>query len=412
MAVKADTGSSQIAARRSVLTQLGQVFGPLLQMLLYIVVSTVVLGTVVIVLALALQGGRDDIDLVQLVIRMLPQVVVDALVRGFLYAMIALGYTMVYGVLEFINFAHGEIFMVGAFAVAGFGLAINNLGWLENFPGLLYVLIGVVLGMGVSGLLALITERVAYRPLRGSPRLVLLVSTIGMSLFLQDFVRLIVTNIDDMGFNTRVRTPDLGESLCIADIGIERLVDRDTEMFRCPLHFPLVDGTATMTIDSRALTFIIASIIMLIGLNYLVNVTRVGKAMRAVAQDRATASLMGVNVNNIIALTFLVGGALGGAAGALQAIRIQAINPYFGFIPGLKAFTAAVLGGIGNITGAMVGGIVLGFLEAFVASYLSIFTEGNFAGANYADIAAFSILIIILIFRPSGFLGESTTQKV
>jgi branched-chain amino acid transport system permease protein len=134
--------------------------------------------------------------------------------------------------------------------------------------------------------------------------------------------------------------------------------------------------------------------------------------MRAVAQDRATASLMGINVNSIIALTFLVGGALGGAAGALFAIRVQAINPYVGFLPGLKAFTAAVLGGIGNITGAMVGGIVLGFLEAFVASYLSLFTQGQFAGANYADIAAFSILIIILIFRPEGLLGEATTQKV
>jgi branched-chain amino acid transport system permease protein len=147
-------------------------------------------------------------------------------------------------------------------------------------------------------------------------------------------------------------------------------------------------------------------------LNYLVNVTKVGKAIRAVAQDRSTASLMGVNVNNIIAITFLVGGALGGAAGALFGIRIGTVNPYIGFIPGLKAFTAAVLGGIGNITGAMVGGIVLGFLETYVASYLSPLTGGEFAGANYADIAAFSILIIILIFRPEGLLGEATTQKV
>jgi branched-chain amino acid transport system permease protein len=217
---------------------------------------------------------------------------------------------------------------------------------------------------------------------------------------------------DTLGFNATVQTPALGASFCVADIGAERLLDRDTGELLCSLHVPLVEGSAGAFIDNRSLIFIIASILMLIGLNYLVNVTKVGKAMRAVAQDRATASLMGINVNSIIALTFLVGGALGGAAGALFAIRVQAINPYVGFLPGLKAFTAAVLGGIGNITGAMVGGIVLGFLEAFVASYLSLFTQGQFAGANYADIAAFSILIIILIFRPEGLLGEATTQKV
>jgi branched-chain amino acid transport system permease protein len=191
-----------------------------------------------------------------------------------------------------------------------------------------------------------------------------------------------------------VQTPDFGDPLQIAEIPIvgERL--------------------AVVSIDSRALIFIVSATIMLIGLNYLVNVTKLGKAIRAVAQDRPTASLMGINVNRIIALTFLIGGALGGAAGVLFGIRFGTINPYIGFLPGLKAFTAAVLGGIGNITGAMVGGIVLGFLEAFVASYLSLFTEGAFAGANYADIAAFSILIFILIFRPSGLLGEATTQKV
>jgi branched-chain amino acid transport system permease protein len=318
---------------------------------------------------------------------------------------------MVYGVLEFINFAHGEIFMVGAFSTATLGYILAQYELLDIFPPLLFVVVAVLLGMAVSGLLAVATERIAYRHLRGSPRLVLLVSTIGMSLFLQDLVRMLATS-SPLGFNTRVSTPELGDAICLADIGAERLVDRRTEELLCPFQVPIVDGTAGVIIDSRSLIFIIASIIMLIGLNYLVNVTTLGKAIRAVAQDRATASLMGVNVNTIIALTFLVGGALGGAAGALFAIRVQAINPYVGFLPGLKAFTAAVLGGIGNITGAMVGGIVLGFLESFVASYLSLFTDGNFGGANYADIAAFSILIVILIFRPSGFLGESTTQKV
>jgi branched-chain amino acid transport system permease protein len=412
MAVQEDTGSVQAATQRSLGTFLNQVFGPLVQMLLFTLGSAFILGTFVIVLALVLRGTREDIDLLQGTLTILPQVIVDSLVRGFLYAMIALGYTMVYGVLEFINFAHGEIFMVGAFAVAGISIFFQSIGVLDVMPALLYVLFAIIAGMFVSGLLALITERVAYRPLRGSPRLVLLISTIGMSLFLQDFMRMIATSAPSLGFNTRVQTPDLGDRVCLADIGAERLIDRATEAFRCPFQIPLVDGRVGVIIDSRSIIFIAASIIMLIALNYLVNVTRLGKAIRAVAQDRPTASLMGINVNQIIALTFLVGGSLGGAAGALFSIRVQAINPYVGFLPGLKAFTAAVLGGIGNITGAMVGGIVLGFLEAFVASYLSLFTAGEFAGANYADIAAFSILIIILIFRPSGLLGEATTQKV
>lgn len=380
-------------------------------MLLYTVASSVILGTIVLVLAFIIGGGFDS-TLMQGTIRTLPQVIVDALVRGFLYAMIALGYTMVYGVLEFINFAHGEIFMVGAFAAAGVSLMMANNGLIADINPIVYVLLVVLAGMAISGALAVVTERVAYRPLRGSPRLVLLISTIGMSLFLQDFMRMIATAVPGFGFNTTVQTPNLGAALCVADIGIERTLDRTTDMPQCPLHIPIVEGTAPVILDSRSLIFIGASVLMLIGLNYLVNVTRMGKAIRAVAQDRPTAALMGVNVNGVIALTFLVGGALGGAAGALFAIRVQAINPYVGFLPGIKAFTAAVLGGIGNITGAMVGGIVLGFLEAFVASYLSLFTEGQFAGANYADIAAFSILIIILIFRPEGFLGEATVQKV
>ncbi len=395
----------------SLATRFKQIFGPLGQMLLYTVASSVILGTIVLVLAFIIGGGFDS-ALMQGSIRTLPQVIVDALVRGFLYAMIALGYTMVYGVLEFINFAHGEIFMVGAFAAAGVSLVMANNGWIANINPVVYVLLVVLAGMSISGALAVVTERIAYRPLRGSPRLVLLISTIGMSLFLQDFMRMIATAVPGFGFNTTVQTPNLGAAICVADIGIERTLDRATEMPQCPLHIPIVEGVAPVILDSRSLIFIVASVLMLIGLNYLVNVTRMGKAIRAVAQDRPTAALMGVNVNGVIALTFLVGGALGGAAGALFAIRVQAINPYVGFLPGIKAFTAAVLGGIGNITGAMVGGIVLGFLEAFVASYLSLFTEGQFAGANYADIAAFSILIIILIFRPEGFLGEATVQKV
>jgi branched-chain amino acid transport system permease protein len=392
MAVGVDAGE-KIKVRRSFVMILKEVFGPLLQILIYILICAVSLSLFVVLVALLLRGTREDVDLLQSTLIILPQVIVDGLVRGFLFATIALGYTMVYGVLEFINFAHGEIFMVGAFVVAGFAVGLASLDWLESFPPLLFVLFAVLLGMAVSGSLAMATERLAYRPVRGAPRLVALISAIGASLFLQDFMRMIAL-ATGLGFNVRVQTPDFGDALQIARI-------------------PIVgERTADVSIDSRALIFIVSATIMLIGLNYLVNVTKLGKAIRAVAQDRPTASLMGINVNRIIALTFLIGGALGGAAGVLFGIRFGTINPYIGFLPGLKAFTAAVLGGIGNITGAMVGGIVLGFLEAFVASYLSLFTEGAFAGANYADIAAFSILIFILIFRPSGLLGEATTQKV
>lgn len=390
MAAEAKITTSQPATQRSLGETLRVVFGPLLQLLLFIVGSAGALSLFVILLGLVMSGARPD--LLERVIVILPQVIIDGLVRGFLFATIALGYTMVYGVLEFINFAHGEIFMVGGVVGAAFGLFLASAGVLDGFPPLLFVLVIILLGMLVSGLLAMFVERVAYRPLRGAPRLVPLISAIGVSLVLQDVVRLFMTN-SPLGFNARFNAPDFGPPL---------------QLFSMPFG----DRMVPVGLSPKALIFVTAAVIMLIGLNYLVNATRLGKAIRATAQDRATASLMGINVNRIIALTFLVGGALGGAAGALFGLNIGTVNPYMGFIPGLKAFTAAVLGGIGNITGAMVGGVVLGFLEAFVASYLSLFTDGAFSGAAYADIAAFSILILILIFRPSGLLGEATTQKV
>jgi len=380
-------------SQRSVRNTLVGVFGPLGQVFLFVVGSAVVLSTIIIVIALLLRGTRTDTDLLTATLVILPQVIVDGLVRGFLFATIALGYTLVYGVLEFINFAHGEIFMVGAFSGAAFGTVLAAAGLLPNIPPLLFVIASVAVGMVVSGLLAVIIERVAYRPLRGAPRLVPLISAIGVSLLLQDGVRLIA-NVTGLGFNARFQTPNFGPPLQLAQIPVtpER-------------NIPLI-------LDVRALIFIVAAVIMLLALNYLVNATKLGTAIRAVAQDRPTASLMGIDVNKIITITFLIGGALGGAAGILFGVRVGTVNPYVGFLPGLKAFTAAVLGGIGNITGAMVGGIVLGFLEAFVASYLSLLTAGALSGASYADIVAFTILILILIFRPSGLLGESVTQKV
>jgi branched-chain amino acid transport system permease protein len=369
------------------------VFGPLGQVFLFVVGSAVVLSAIIVLLALLLRGTRTDLDLLTAALVILPQVIVDGLVRGFMFATIALGYTLVYGVLEFINFAHGEIFMVGAFSGAAFSSILASAGLLQNMPPLLFIITSVAVGMAVSGLLAVIIERVAYRPLRGAPRLVPLISAIGVSLLLQDGVRLIA-NVTGLGFNARFQTPNFGPPLQLAQIPIS------------------AERSIPLTLDVRALIFIIAAVIILLALNYLVNATKLGTAIRAVAQDRPTASLMGIDVNQIIMITFLVGGALGGAAGILSGMRVGIVNPYVGFLPGLKAFTAAVLGGIGNITGAMVGGIVLGFLEAFVASYLSLLTAGAFSGASYADIVAFAILILILIFRPSGLLGESVSQKV
>jgi branched-chain amino acid transport system permease protein len=319
----------------------------------------------------------------ELLIGIFPQVLLDGLILGFMYALIALGYTMVYGVLEFINFAHSEIFVVGAFVGVEILLSLQSAGWLERAPWLL-VLLGVLLaGAVVSGLLAVTVERIAYRPLRTAPRLIPLISAIGVSFFLQDAVRL-VESIWRNAFN-------------LVYPSMEVLNER----------FEL---TETIDVSMKSLVVIVAALLMLWSLHTLVNRTKIGTAIRAVAEDQAAASLMGINVNRIISLTFLIGGAMGGAAGVLFGVQYGLINPYTGFIPGLKAFTAAVLGGIGNIPGAMVGGLVLGLLEAFAASYMSLLTGGAF-GAEYKDIFAFSVLILILIFRPKGLLGEVVRER-
>jgi branched-chain amino acid transport system permease protein len=319
----------------------------------------------------------------QVAIAMFPQVLVDGLILGFMYALIALGYTMVYGVLQLINFAHSEIFVVGAFIGVEILLGLKAAGWLGSVPPLLLILLLVAAGMAASGLLAVGVERVAYRPLRGAPRLVPLISAIGVSFFLQDAVRL----LESLWRNAFY------------------LVYPPVDFFDIRIHFGEI-----FDVSLKSIIVIVAAIGMLICLTLIVNRTKMGKAIRAVAEDQATASLMGINVNRIISLTFFIGGAMGGAAGVLFGVQYSLINPYTGFIPGIKAFTAAVLGGIGNIPGAMAGGLVLGLLEAFSASYLSLLTGGAF-GAEYKDILAFSLLIIILIFRPRGLLGEVVAEK-
>ena len=319
----------------------------------------------------------------QLLLGIFPQVLLDGIILGFMYALIALGYTMVYGVLEFINFAHSEIFIVGAFVGVELLLGLKAAGLLDAWSWPL-ILLGVLLaGMLASGVLAVTIERVAYRPLRTAPRLIPLISAIGMSFFLQDVIRLF-ESLWRNAFNLVYPSMD-------------------------PLNrrFELTD---TIDISMKSVVVIVAALLMLWALHVIVNRTKIGTAIRAVAEDQAAASLMGINVNRIISLTFLIGGAMGGAAGVLFGVQYSLINPYTGFIPGLKAFTAAVLGGIGNIPGAMLGGIVLGLLEAFAASYMSLLTGGAF-GAEYKDIFAFSVLILILIFRPKGLLGEVVRER-
>jgi len=319
-----------------------------------------------------------------LLIGIFPEVLLDGLILGFMYALIALGYTMVYGVLEFINFAHSEIFVVGAFVGVEILLSLQSAGLLERMPWVLVLMAILLAGMVVSGLLAVTIERVAYRPLRAAPRLIPLISAIGVSFFLQDAIRLFESMWRNAFFLTYPTIQFFDTRLVIA---------------------------GDLDISVKSILAMVGAILMLIALTLFVNRTKLGKAIRAVAEDQSTAGLMGINVNQMVSLTFLIGGAMGGAAGALFGVQFGTINPYTGFIPGIKAFTAAVLGGIGNIPGAMLGGLVLGMLEAFAASYMSLLTGGAF-GAEYKDIFAFGVLILILMFRPRGLLGEVVREKV
>ena len=319
----------------------------------------------------------------ELALEILPQVLLDGIVLGFMYALIALGYTMVYGVLEFINFAHSEIFVLGAFVGVEVLLLLQSAGQLATLHPAAILLLVIVTGMVISGLAAMALERVAYRPLMGGPRLVALISAIGASFFLQDGLRL----FESLWRNTfYLNYPSL------------EFLDKTLPI------------TAALVIPVKSLLVIVTALLTLMGLYIFVNKTKMGTAIRAVAQDPDTASLMGVAVNRVVALTFFVGGSLGGLAGVLFGIHYSLVNPYTGFIPGMKAFTAAVLGGIGNIPGAMVGGMLLGLLEAFAASYLSLITDGAF-GAEYKDVVAFLTLILILIFRPKGLLGETVRES-
>jgi branched-chain amino acid transport system permease protein len=323
------------------------------------------------------------------------QQVINGLQLGFVYALIALGYTMVYGIVRLINFAHGDIFMVGAFtsfyAIARFGLNTWPERVIPGLPDWLSTMIGVVtviiLSMVVCACLAFIIERIAYKPLRTAPRISALITAIGMSFFLEYFGAL--PFVYTSNFVTYQR-PFPVQNWAISAQGITKV----TAETPAPPQ--------SLLISNIAVIIIIASIFLVLLLNFIVRRTRIGKAMRASAYDKPTSRLMGINVDGIISVTFAIGASLAGAAGVLYAIAYQQIYVFMGIIPGLKAFVAAVVGGIGSIPGAFVGGLIIGQAEILSAAYIS---------TPMRDAVAFTILVLVLLIRPTGIFGEPSTEK-
>ncbi len=295
------------------------------------------------------------------------QQLVNGITLGSIYALFALGYTMVYGILLMINFAHSEIFMVGAY-LGLWALSLTPAfiqGWA---PG--YFIVVFATAMMGAGLLAVIVERSAYRPLRRASRLAPLISAIGVSIFLQNLVQVAVS--------------------------------AQSEPYPNTFQISQYQFFGVQVNSLQIFIFALAISAMLL-LQIFITKTRHGKAMRAVAQNHAVSELMGINVNFIITITFLIGGALGGLAGVLNGMYYGSVKFNMGFFPGLKAFTAAVVGGIGNIKGAMVGGFLLGIIEALTIGYIS---------SAYKDVILFMVLILVLIFRPTGIFGEAVTEKI
>ncbi len=324
------------------------------------------------------------------ILQTLPQVIIDGLTLGAVYAVIAIGYTMVYGILELINFAHGEIFMTGAFIGTALLLTFSGMGWLSLLPAAVALLIVLFVTSMLTGFLGMGIERIAYRPLRKAPKLITLITAIGISFLLQDIVRFLT---ELQKGNYILNGPPL--------------FNHELKLKASSILPEFHDAT----FKSTFLVVLLVAVLMMVTLDFFVNKTKWGMAMRAVAQDRETAGLMSVNVNKVISITFFAGSALGGATGVLFAIQYGTIDPYIGFILGIKAFTAAILGGIGNIRGAMAGGMIIGLLEMFAAANLSGLTGGTF-GAEYKDVFAFIILIAVLIFRPEGLFGKAIAEKV
>ncbi|QWE06293.1 branched-chain amino acid ABC transporter permease [Polynucleobacter sp. JS-JIR-5-A7] len=305
------------------------------------------------------------------------QQIINGLVLGSIYALIALGYTMVYGVLGIINFAHGEVLMIGA--MVSLSLLRLILSLTSDLPGWLTLLIVLPIMMAVCAGLSYWIERIAYRPLRHAPRLAPLISAIGMSILLQTIAMLIWS-----------RNPMTYPQLLPSS--------------------PIEIGATGATITGKEIVIVAVALAVMCGLLFLVEKTKLGRAMRATAEQTQIAALMGVNPNRVISITFMLGGALAGLAGVMIASNYGNVHFYMGFIPGLKAFTAAVLGGIGNLQGAMLGGLLLGLIESLGAGYIGELTGGVF-GSNYQDIFAFLVLILVLILRPTGLLGEKVSDR-
>jgi branched-chain amino acid transport system permease protein len=322
------------------------------------------------------------------------QIIISGLQLGFVYALIALGYTMVYGIVKLINFAHGDVFMVGSFvsfyAVARFQLHIWPAALFPNLPHIWVVLIGsttvVLLSMLVCAIMAIVIERTAYKPLRDAPRIAALITAIGVSFFLEFFGAL--------GF---VFSPRF--------IPYQRPFDVVTWYFHDgfylvrPGHSP---PDNSITFSNIFLLIIAASVLMQLLLQFLVRHTKIGKAMRAASFDKPTARLMGINVDGVISFTFAIGAAFAGLGGVLYAIAYSSIWTQLGILPGLKAFVAAVLGGIGSIPGAFVGALIMGQAEALTMGYIS---------TPMRDAVAFAILILVLLIRPTGIFGEPEKEK-
>ena len=287
------------------------------------------------------------------------QQLINGVSLGSIYALIALGYTMVYGIIKLINFAHGDIYMVGAYI----GFFATSMLHLPVLPAL-------IISMVVTGLVGMLIERLAYRPLRHAPKVSVLITAIGVSLFLEYTTMFFVS-------------PQ-------------------------PRTFPNVMESVTyhmgpFVVNSQQILILVITTILMVVLTYIVQKTKVGKAMRAVSFDTETAQLMGIDANRVISITFGIGSALAAAGGVLVGVYYNSIDPLMGIMPGLKAFIAAVLGGIGIIPGAMAGGVILGVIESLVSGFLS---------STFRDAAAFAILILVLLFKPSGLFGKNTREKV
>jgi branched-chain amino acid transport system permease protein len=301
------------------------------------------------------------------------QQILNGLVLGSVYALIALGYTMVYGILQLINFVHGDVLMVGAMV----GVTVVSLLAKSGLPLPIILVIAVACAIPVCVILSLLIERVAYRPLRNAPKLAPLITAIGLSIVIQTLA-MIIWKPNPIVF------PDL-----------------------LPTK-PIEIGPALLA--PKQMLILVVSAILMIGLLLLVNRTKLGRAMRATAENPRIAGLMGVNANQVIAVTFAIGASLAAVAGVLVAMNYNIAQFSMGFIPGLKAFTAAVLGGIGNLGGAVLGGLLLGIIESLGAGYIGDLT-GGFLGSNYQDIFAFVVLIVVLVFRPSGLMGERVADR-